>query len=70
MKYKVILAFVFSPFLVFSARAQDISGAEKIVSFDGEIKINQNSTVDVEEIIAYDFGDAQKHGIYVYKTQR
>ncbi|MDI6778232.1 MAG: DUF2207 domain-containing protein [Patescibacteria group bacterium] len=37
---------------------------EKIASFAGEIKINSDSTIDVKETIAYDFGDQQKHGIF------
>lgn len=37
---------------------------EHIKSFDSNIVINKNGTVDVKETIIYDFGDLQKHGIY------
>jgi uncharacterized membrane protein len=46
------------------ASAQDSSSVEKITSFNGEIKINADSTINVRENIAYDFGENQKHGIF------
>ena len=38
--------------------------AEQINSFDSQIYINQDGTIDVKETIIYDFGDLQRHGIY------
>lgn len=40
--------------------------AEEIESFDSKIIINKNNILNVTETIVYDFGDAQKHGIYRY----
>ncbi|MCX6762209.1 MAG: DUF2207 domain-containing protein [Candidatus Moranbacteria bacterium] len=65
MKYKtiVLIAAIFF-FLASFANAQDSSSAEKITSFNGEIKINTDSTINVQENISYDFGENQKHGIF------
>jgi uncharacterized membrane protein YgcG len=41
-----------------------VSAAEKIDNFDATIKINQDATINIVERISYDFGDAQKHGIF------
>ena len=38
--------------------------AEYIQSFDSQININKDGTIDVNETIVYDFADLQKHGIY------
>lgn len=38
--------------------------AEEIKSFDAEIKINADSSINVSEKISYDFGSLQRHGIY------
>lgn len=66
---KKVSAFLVSCFLflIFSANlsfAQTSSNTEKITSFTGEIKINSDSTINVQENIAYDFGENQKHGIF------
>lgn len=37
---------------------------EEINSFDAEIKINEDASIDVSEKIEYDFGDGQKHGMF------
>ena len=37
-----------------------------IDSFDSVIKINSDASILVNETIKYDFGDAEKHGIYRY----
>lgn len=37
---------------------------EKINNFDVVVQINTNSTINIEEHINYDFGLANKHGIY------
>jgi len=42
---------------------QEVSG-EHIKSFDSEIYVNQDGTIDVKETIIYDFSDLQRHGIY------
>jgi len=64
--YFLIVVFIFSVLVcrLPSASAQDSSGMEKITSFIGEIKINTNSSIDVTEKVAYDFGENQKHGIF------
>jgi uncharacterized membrane protein len=63
-----ILAAVFSfaiCALIFNfAYAQTSSDTERITSFNGEIRINSDSTVAVKETIQYDFGENQKHGIF------
>jgi uncharacterized membrane protein len=56
----IVFLFLFASF----ANAQDSLSAEKITSFNGEIKINSDSTINVTENIAYDFGENQKHGIF------
>jgi uncharacterized membrane protein len=38
--------------------------AEQITSIDVLANINEDATINVQEKIHYDFGDAQKHGIY------
>lgn len=38
--------------------------AEEISNFFVDIKVNQDSSIIVEETIMYDFGDLQRHGIY------
>jgi uncharacterized membrane protein len=62
-KYKVFLI-AFLLLFALTARAQDSLNTEKITSFNGEIKINSDSTINVAENIAYDFGENQKHGIF------
>lgn len=57
-------AVALSFFLISFANAQSPVNPEKIANFDGEIKINRDSTVDVKETINYDFGDQEKHGIF------
>ncbi len=65
MRYKILgSAVAFSFFLISFANAQSPVNPEKIANFDGEIKINRDSTVDVKETINYDFGDQEKHGIF------
>lgn len=64
MKYKAILVVIVCLFFTFPARAQEDSSVEKITNFTGEIKINSDSSIDVKEIITYDFGDRQRHGIF------
>ncbi len=39
-------------------------GGEHIKTFQSEIIINKDGTINVKETIVYDFGDLQKHGIY------
>lgn len=43
---------------------QAVLASEKINSFDVSIKINPDSSIDVEEKIDYDFGFEQRHGIF------
>jgi len=65
MRYKILgSAVALSFFLISFANAQSPVNSEKITNFSGEIRINSDSTVNVRETINYDFGDAQKHGIF------
>jgi len=41
-------------------------GSEQITSFDSTIVIDEDGSVDVTEVIAYDFGYQQRHGIERY----
>ncbi len=61
-KYKILFL---SPFFLFAifANAQNVPN-EKITNFAGEIRINPDSTIEVREMISYDFGENQKRGIY------
>jgi len=62
----LVAVFTFS-ILAFSfnlAFAQSDQITEKITSFTGEIKVNPDSTINVKEIINYDFGANKKHGIF------
>jgi len=50
--------------------AGHVLAAEQINSFDVNVKLNKDASFIVTENIVYDFGDAQKHGIYrdiIYK---
>src|SRR6185369_13779956 len=38
--------------------------AEEIKSFDADVKLNRDCTLDVTEDIVWDFGDLSKHGIF------
>ncbi len=65
MRHKILGSAAILVFFVLSfASAQDSLSAEKITSFSGEIKINSDSTINVQENISYDFGGNQKHGIF------
>jgi len=41
-----------------------VLAAEQINNFTTEIKINQDASFDVKEVIEYDFGSEMRHGIY------
>lgn len=65
MKYRILCFIVAISFsIALFSHAQEFATAEKITSFDGKIEINSDSTIDVKETIAYDFGNQQKHGIF------
>src|SRR4030042_6554936 len=40
--------------------------AEQIDSYDVDIKINPDASINVSEQIQYDFGDLERHGIFRY----
>jgi len=64
VKFKIIfliLCFAFPVMFFCRVQAQE---SEKITNFSGEIQINPDSSINVKEIIQYDFGENQKHGIY------
>lgn len=62
-----LFAFIIAGFLLcvpfFTVHADDITG-EHIVSFEQTSVVNKDGTVDITEKIAYDFGDAYRHGIF------
>ncbi|TAN57632.1 DUF2207 domain-containing protein [Patescibacteria group bacterium] len=63
IKYlRKIFIFTFLAFGLFIS--PNAFAAEKINSFDAEIKINADASINVSERIEYDFGSAQKHGIF------
>ncbi len=61
MKLRGRLKYIFLTFLLCSPK---VYASEIISDFNSYIGINTNGTVDFEERILYDFGSAQKHGIY------
>lgn len=50
--------------IIFSIFTSPTFAAEKIQSFNLEVKINQDGTADLKETINYDFGQTPKHGIF------
>ena len=58
---KIIIAIIA---LVFWGIIFQSANAEVIDSFDAEVKINSDASFAVSEKIQYDFGTAQKHGIF------
>lgn len=61
MKKRLICApFVVALFLAVSP----VLAAEQIERFDVTMKLNADASVNVEEAILYDFGEAERHGIY------
>lgn len=59
-KYLAFFILIFSGLLFFSSAF----AMEEISSFDAEIKINEDASINVSEKIEYNFGDGQKHGIF------
>ena len=62
LKYLIIFALVFG--LSLSKNIARSASAEYIKDFQSNITINKNGTVSVEEVILYDFGALNKHGIF------
>ncbi|TAN57631.1 DUF2207 domain-containing protein [Patescibacteria group bacterium] len=58
-KFLIFLIIVFGLFV-----SANVFAAEKINSFAAEININTDASINVSERIEYDFGSAQKHGIF------
>lgn len=58
---RILLAVVVT--LAFTAPAQ---AAEQVANFDSVVTVQKSGRVDVVESITYDFGYAQRHGIYRY----
>ncbi len=53
----VILGLSFLPF-------RFVQASESIPEYLTEITINQDSSINIQETITYDFGDAERHGIF------
>ena len=49
-----------------AAAAPTQSGSEEVASFDSTIVINRDGSADVTEVIVYDFGYTDRHGIVVF----
>ena len=64
---KLLVFILFSllgvPLLVFT-NAKAVENGEKIENYKVAIGINQDSSINVQETIDYNFGSLQKHGIY------
>lgn len=48
----------------FSLFVRAVWAAENITAFDARINVRENATIEVVERIAYDFGTAERHGIF------
>ena len=57
--FQICLIIIFSIYLALPAAAQ-----EKINNFEVEIDINRDGSINVKELIVYDFGNEEKHGIF------
>ncbi|MFZ2663949.1 MAG: DUF2207 domain-containing protein [Patescibacteria group bacterium] len=62
LKYLIIFALAFG--LSLSKNVVKSAFAESIKDFQSNITINKNGTISVEEVILYDFGFQEKHGIF------
>jgi len=61
-KYLIASFIVLSFFsLIYKVKA---SSAELITDFQSNVIVNKDGTITVEEVIKYNFGDLQKHGIF------
>jgi uncharacterized membrane protein len=63
-RFKFLVTFFILFFSLNLVGAQTSSSAENITSFNGEITVNADSSISVQETIQYDFGDQEKHGIF------
>jgi uncharacterized membrane protein len=63
MKWLKRLVLSFAAVLVLSSPA---AAAEQVSNFDSVVTVQKSGRVDVVENITYDFGYAQRHGIYRY----
>lgn len=62
---KKLLILLVLPFLfLFTSSALGASNYEKIDNFAATITINKDASINVKEIITYNFGTNQKHGIF------
>jgi len=73
---KSVLAFaaLVALFAAISGVPTAYAAAEQVTHYDVVVHVNTDASVDVDEDINYDFGDANKHGIYrdvpvIYKTK-
>ncbi|GIW64740.1 MAG: hypothetical protein KatS3mg092_0673 [Patescibacteria group bacterium] len=55
---------LFGLLIFFSLFFAPLVKAEEIKSFDAQININKDETIDVIEKIVYDFGLEKRHGIF------
>lgn len=63
-KIKYLLIFTFVLGVSLTKNIVRSAFAESIKNFQSNITINKNGTVSVEEVILYDFGSLQRHGIF------
>ena len=69
MKYKLLFAVIFGSLIIFGAthahaQAQGVAVPESISSYDVTLNLEPSGVLHVMEDIVYNFGPAQKHGIY------
>src|SRR3990167_4937141 len=58
------VSYIFFIIILFFCVVPYTFAQEKINKFDTEITVNKDGTVDIVEIINYDFGEEYRHGIY------
>jgi hypothetical protein len=67
---KVTISVICTLFLFACGGNVACAAEEKIDDFEAVIRINADASVDITENIRYDFGEAEKHGIYRYVPVR
>jgi len=61
-KKSILIFFLTCSFFFFLNR--EVLASEKIDNFETIIRLNRDSSIDVTEVISYDFGYFERHGIY------
>lgn len=64
MKKASLFATVLIGILAFTASVHAQAAGERILDFSATVTINPDASLDVREMIQYDFGSNERHGIY------